>query len=502
VKVAPAGPSLDQLLATWTKGDPPVVGPGTDQQQMPETAAFDLGQNAPALFPGSVVNGSGTNMSQGVLQANPLTPGPGNVTLTGELLQRGGTVAQHVSAANFTNVSQAIQNLASQPVVPSQTGFTTLDFSAVTSSQQAEFSANASFSYLGSGGSAFFADADNSSQTHIFFHMREAYYQVSYTPDGNDMAAFFAPSVTPRVALACGCMSATAPPAYVSSVTYGSELYVMADGSATASDMESALQAAVNFGTGQASGGLTDSQKATLDQMTVHILALGGNASAESAVFQDALGDGGSNILNGLKQYIAQELTSSNQAYQAAVPIAYSVAYLDRKPIGLFPTPTAGPSPLPPGMTSSITVCLTVGNNDKEYQTPVRLTLTESNGTDLLQTGDISNATYWPDNWTNCGNNQGWVLPLSQAVPTYDLSGAVLTITAPGDSWHGQFNVWVNDTASTAPVEVLVTEPNMYYNDSGNEDPCTAYIGQQISAYSFSFSEPGELPQLSCGSQG
>jgi hypothetical protein len=492
--------SLDDQLRVWSNGDPIVRGPGSNPQQIPEAAVFSPGSNAPALFPGSVVQAAPENVATGTLISNPLPAGSGTVTMTGLLLQHDGRVSQKVSSATLPNVSQAIQNLASQPAYPNQTGYESLDYTLETSSQQAEFTANASFSYLGSGGSGFFSDADSTSETHIFFHLRQAYYQVSYTPSQGDLSGFFAKGLTTRQALGCQCMSTANPPAYISSVTYGSELYVMADGSATASDMTEALKAAVSYGAANGSGSVSAKQRATLDQMQVHVLALGGSAPAESDLFSDIPGDGGTKILSGITKYIQAQFSPKSDAVTAAVPIDYSLAYLDYHPIGMFPTPTAGQPPIPLGTTSSITVCVTVGNNDKEMQTPVYLSLTGSDGASLLpQTGDMSGGQYWNDGYSNCSNP--WVLGLSETVPTYELSGATFTVNAPGDSWHGQFQVWADDN-KYGKRAVVVTQSNMYYNDTGDQDPCGQYIGHSFSEYSFSLAEPGTNPSADCGTSG
>lgn len=156
--------------------------------------------------------------------------------------------------------------------------------------------------------------------------------------------------------------------------------------------------------------------------------------------------------------------------------------------------------------TTYIRACVTVGNNDKESQTPVLIQIHSATyGT--LYDAYVSQNQYWNDNYTNCGTVSGsnsgtyWYFKLPETLPTSGLTGATFYVYAPGDSWHGQFQAWADDNWY-GELQTLETVPNMYYNDNGNLDPCSQYINYDESAYTFTFETAGATMYQTCGVAG
>jgi hypothetical protein len=261
------------------------------------------------LYPGALVEGDPALITTGQLKPIPMVPGAGTLTLTGAHLtpSSGGTVIQHVSPADSAHVATAVQTLQDQTFNPQSVDAVASDFQIVTSSKQAELDSKASFGFGPVGASGFFDTADDTTQSHVLFTLREVYYDIAYNPDPDsaglsDLDAFFAPGTTADQAQTCGCMSTSNPPMFVKKVTYGSEFLFMASSTADSSDLKAGLQAAVSAGF-SASGSVSTEQKALLDQTNIKVLAVGGDTRNLATVISGSLGNDGKNVLSALKAY-------------------------------------------------------------------------------------------------------------------------------------------------------------------------------------------------------
>ncbi|MGH2877699.1 MAG: thiol-activated cytolysin family protein, partial [Solirubrobacteraceae bacterium] len=469
------------------------------------------------LYPGALVQGNPSYITTGQLKPIPMQPGSGTLTLAGAHLEpsSGGSVTRHVSPANGANVSDAVASLQGQKFNPSSVDAVASDFQVVTSSKQATLDAKASFSYGPVGASGFFNTANDSTQSHVLFTLREVYYDIAYDPDIggsglSDLDAFFAPGTTAAQAQACGCMSTANPPMYVKKVTYGSEFLFMASSTADSSDLKAGLQAAVKFGF-SASASVSTEQKALLDQTSIKVLAVGGDTKNLATVISGSLGNDGKDVLSALKTY-AQAAIADPDGAQLAQPIAYTLDYIDNTPVGEFaPQPDAKQPPANTDTTSSMRLTVTTTDQDKDGGDPwtVSLTVPESSGnkqvlnafspswcTTLLGRQVCSTATDM-----TFGNNSTYTVtvPLGQSVPVYDLAGATLRITDSGHSWHGGVNVDFL-LPDNSWYRTFTSYSGMYWNDD-NTDPHGCNTGHEISTYTFSLNEVNDPKAIAaaCG---
>jgi hypothetical protein len=498
------GPALRAQLKTWLGSDPAVGDNADPTNQLNEEATVGSVSN---LYPGALVQGNPSYITTGQLKPIPMAPGSGTLTLVGTHLEpsSGGTVTRHVSPATKANVATAVASLQGQSFNPNSVEAVASDFEVVTSSKQATLDAKASFSYGPVGASGFFDTADDSSQSHVLFTLREVYYDISYDPDAgsaglSDLDAFLAPGTTVAQAQTCGCMSTSNPPMYVEKVTYGSEFLFMANSTADSSDLKAGLQAAVKAGF-SASASVSTEQKAMLDQTNIKVLAVGGDTTNLATVISGSLGDDGKGVLSALKAY-AQAAIADPHGAQLADPIAYTLDYIDNSAVGEFaPRPDARQAPPDSDTTQTMQLTVTTTDQDKDGGDPwtVSLTVPESSGQEQVLNG-VSPTLTLPNpigtvsaSQLTFTNNSTFVftVPLPQTIPVYDIPGSILTITDSGHSWHGGVNV-----AFKLPdgnfYRSFTSEPGMYWNDNNNDpNRCNQKQGsnQEVSTYQFALNE-------------
>jgi len=147
---------------------------------------------------------------------------------------------------------------------------------------------------------------------------KQAFYSVTYVQEnGAQPEDVFGPSVSLQQVQSA--FSSTAPPAYVSSVTYGRIIMFRMETSAsyTSAEVETAFRYATG---GQVDGGLESTYQEILQNSSVEVITLGGNAAvASEAVTARSAGD------------LVPIITGENAVYSRnnpGVPIAYAVKYL------------------------------------------------------------------------------------------------------------------------------------------------------------------------------
>jgi hypothetical protein len=512
----PSGPSLRSLLQQWTGSDPVVGNPATGSQEG-STGDWTLGP-INHLYPGAVVEGAPGNIESANLVPVPMTPGPGTVTLTDVQVGHGGSLSSHLPSANEASVDQAVNDLRTQTqFAPATVDTSTLNFQQVTSSQQAAYDAQASFSYAGLGsGSVDFSSASSNSSNHLLFELTNTFYGVNYTPDtgpsgyGN-FDAFFAPGTTAAQAQGCGCLSASNPPMYISHVTYGTRFLFIANSTADTSEMKLAIKAAVSIGA-SGSGSLTADEKSTLDETSIQVVAVGGSTNADGDAIAGALGQNGSNVQGWLSDYVKQAL---NTGATHAVPISYTLNYLDGNRVGEYPAvPQSGQASSGSDLVSGVTLTVNMGDNDKECQTPVTAIFTDNTGQQVYNQiiagpgapratpgtdSCHSPSTICPnphegnDYWNNQSSGQPAIvcqLTFANQIHAYSLQGATLQIKGPGYSWYAGFNVTVTlptDSGQPGTYDLITTPNELEFNDNGSGNSCGA---ASTSSYTLTMYEP------------
>ncbi|PKD44679.1 thiol-activated cytolysin family protein [Rhodohalobacter barkolensis] len=147
---------------------------------------------------------------------------------------------------------------------------------------------------------------------------KQAFYTITYVQEnGAQPEDVFGPSVSLQQVQSA--FSSTAPPAYVSSITYGRIIMFRMETSSsyTSAEVETAFRYAAG---GQVEGDLESTYKEILQNSSVEVITIGGNAAvASEAVTARSAGD------------LVPIITGDNAVYSRnnpGVPIAYAVKYL------------------------------------------------------------------------------------------------------------------------------------------------------------------------------
>lgn len=277
------------------------------------------------VYPGALVVGN-----QGLLDGapDPFAIGRGQATLRIDLpgIGENGNLTIEDPSKN-TNVQAAIdESLEWWNANAYQDGYV----NAANSSYQAAESYSSSQLSLDIGLNAEWATGSVAAQFDFESNTEQrvasmAFKQVFYTitmDTPQSPAAVFGPDVT--LDQVEGIMSAQSPPAYVASVSYGRIIMVRME--TTNMDSSISLDAVLEYGSGlnSASGEINSTFDEVLQESSINIVTIGGNAEvATSAVDAANINDGAGGL-----NYI---ITGDNAIYSRTnpgVPIAYTIRYL------------------------------------------------------------------------------------------------------------------------------------------------------------------------------
>jgi hypothetical protein len=148
----------------------------------------------------------------------------------------------------------------------------------------------------------------------LFGMFSQAYFQVSFTPEGSP-PRFFADDVTIDEVMAYA--GPNNPPCYLSSVTYGRMMVMLVDSEASALEVKASLSAAWQAAvSGQVD--LAAQYKSTLSRSSITAVVVGGS----SGMAGDVISDPANNLLGWIKSQL--RLTAD----LPVTPIQYTVRYL------------------------------------------------------------------------------------------------------------------------------------------------------------------------------
>jgi len=367
-----------------------------DNGAFPDLSVFNY--NLPSLLAGSLVRGDVNFIESGQLVVLPLNPSSGTVTIGGITLKQGAKTSVHVAPATQSQLMQAFTTLANQPRQGDQNTLWDCKQSSANSSADASFQAGVSLGYLNYASfKNLFSSAETSSQNHVVIQCKVELFSLSYTPDSSPNAtvnaAYLDPSTT--VATASEFIGPGRPPLVVSMVTYGAEFFMMVDSTASSSDMEDALTAAFNYAGVSGSVALTDKQKSTLANSDIHVLSMGGRASAGSDIAPVFSGSSAADALVGWLKGNVDVSSSGGEAQETGVPISYQLNYLDGTPVAETATVNGVAKPTTSAKLTHATIQFQQEGNGKGKGTLVDIYLEDSNQkeVEVYQIGNNSTFT-------------------------------------------------------------------------------------------------------------
>jgi len=391
---------------------------GSGPQQLESGTLPDLevaDSNATALYPGAIVQGRAQDIRAGHLVENPLLRSGGTLTIDGIHFSRG-SQSQAIPVVNSASVQNALASLTGQPYAPDQGGSTYCSYSQVYNSDQAAYQVDASLSYLDIASvKNAFSETTDTTQNHVLVYCRQEYFTATFDPNSTDTSAgddaFFDKNLS--LDLAKRYIASGNPPLYIDSVTYGSELYILASSKSTASDMMDTLKVAVSYGGVSGSGSFTDHQTSVLNSMNVSAVARGGRATAQEGVLT-SLTPG--TVAAGLVSYIHNSINiagGSTGPQEYGIPLSYHLSYLDFQPVAEVATVYGTKYAASPRMLKSALVHFHQDGDGKDWDTEVDLMLKNGVGGMVAQS-HLGQHTPFGDNTTTQDYPINLVSPISQ----------------------------------------------------------------------------------------
>lgn len=147
---------------------------------------------------------------------------------------------------------------------------------------------------------------------------------------------------------------------------------------------------------------------------------------------------------------------------------------------------------------TSVQACVKVGTLSKNANVGVTLTLVTPGGDSTAQI--VGAKHFWLFGYSNCPGiawpgQQGWTLTFAHPVAASGLTAAAsyLRVASTTQSaWHGRFELFTGAGATLTPI--LLTRPNMYYNQKSLADPCGD--DESVNTYQFPLAA---APPGTCG---
>ena len=356
------------------------AGVQLDQGSFPDLSVFDY--NLPSLLAGSLVRGDANYIQSGQLVSLPLTPSSGTVILGGVTLKDGATNSVHVTQATQAQLAQAFTTLANQPFQTDQSTLWNCRQQDASSSADASFQVNVSLGYLTYASfKNLFSSADTSTQHHVVIQCKVELFTLYYKPDttpSNVANAVYLDPATP-VNTAAEFIGPGRPPLVVNSVTYGAEFFMMVDSTASSRDMEDALNAAFSYAGVSGSVGLDDKQKSTLSNSEIHVLSMGGRASAAGQIAPVFSGNSAPDALVAWLKGNVDVSASGTAVQETGVPISYQLSYLDTTTVAETATVNGVAKPTSNAQMTGATIQFQQEGNGKGKDTKVDIYLEDTN---------------------------------------------------------------------------------------------------------------------------
>ncbi len=420
--------------------------------------------NAAALYPGAIVQGRDKDIRTGHLVENPLLRSGGTITIDGIHFSRG-SQSQDLAVVNSSTVQNAVANLTGQPYAPDQGGSTYCSYSQVYNSDQAAYQVDASLSYLDIASvKNAFSQTTNTAENHILVYCRQEYFTVTFDPKSTDTSAgddaFFDKNLS--LELAKRYIAPGNPPLYIDSVTYGSELYILASSKSKASDMLDTLQAAVSYAGVSGTGSFSDHQTSVMNSMQVTAVARGGRATAQEGVLTSMTPD---TVAKGLVQYIRNSINISKGStgpQEYGIPLSYHLSYLDFQPVAEVATIYGTKYAASPRMLKSASVHFHQDGDGKDWDTEVDLMFKNGSG-GLVAQSHLGQHTAFGDNTTTQEYPINLVKPISQDELLASGSFDIIIHPNGNDRWNytAYLTIVWDDGTKTVGLEQNWQDQNM-----------------------------------------
>jgi hypothetical protein len=331
-------------------------------QQLERLIAFN--PSADSLYPGAIVQGR--DLPQGILTAITVPRNPLTVTITDLNVPEGTILSATAENPSLSTVTAAIHKLLSGAINEQQPAKISFNQTQVNSIDQAMLKLGASVQWMSGSVSGSFHTATEQSLSRYLVRVVQAYYTVSCDPPSNPVSMFAHGTIFNDVT---NYVNMSNPPAYVATVTYGRELWMLVESTAESNLLQATLNASFNAVVVSGQLSLTAEQQSLIEQSSIQVMTLGGSGEAAVTLIN---GD----KVSGLRQYLTAGQNYSKDSPGAV--ISYSVRYLQDNDIARvsssadYSINTSHPSPERPTLLRAV-VALNTGDDDKDDDTFVSI---------------------------------------------------------------------------------------------------------------------------------
>jgi hypothetical protein len=348
--------------------------------------------NADSLYPCALVQGK--SLPDGVLNPIKVPRNTATITITDFISSNPtSTYSQRVQNPSLETVTLAttrILNQTLQPNQPSKMSYSETDMSSV---EEGLLKLGASYKWLSGSVSGNFTTNAKKSKTTMMIRFVQSYYTISCEPPSAP-DSFISHHAQPSDF--SNYVGPQNPPAYVASVTYGRELWMLIQSDHDSSDVMSSLSAAFNFGV---SGGHVDmdaEQKKVLNESSIQTMILGGNGhTAIEALTADQA--------HSVQEYLLAGADFSRSS--PGVIISYTVRYLLDNDVArvssstdyVIRTSKANPAAVP---VTSATVTWKTNGDGKDWNTQPVVDVVDATGRTVAHV-DCCSADRNGDKWDN-----------------------------------------------------------------------------------------------------
>jgi hypothetical protein len=352
--------------------------------------AFD--PNADTLFPGSLVQGK--SLPDGVLSPIVTERTPLTITVT-DLVSSdpNASYSKRVANPSLATITDAKQQILNQQLATNQPAKITYSETTMSSLEEGFLKLGASYRWLTGNVSGSFQLNTSNYSTSLMIRFVQSYYTVSAEPPSSPT------SYISNKASFDSFQSYTGPgnpPTYVSSVTYGRELWMLIESNHEASEVKAALDAAFSAAASGGSINLSAGQKKVFDESSIQILILGG---AGRPAVQVVVGD----HVSALKDFLLAGASYSKSS--PGVIISYVVRYLKDNDVARvssatdYTIKTSAANPEAVGLRNMRVTWTTTGD-DKDWNSQPVVDVYDRTGRHVGHV-DCCSADRNGDHWTN-----------------------------------------------------------------------------------------------------
>ncbi len=428
------------------------VGSGADRKEVFEEnrkltevlekyTAFN--PNADTLFPGSLVQGA--SLPDGVLSPIVTSRTPLIITIT-DLVSSDphATYSKTVSEPRLSTVTDATKQILDQNLAVDQPAKITYSETSISSLEEGFLKLGASYHWLSGNVSGSFQLNSTSYSTSLMIRFVQSYYTVSAQAPSNPISYIADNASYTSFSNYAGPKN---PPAYISDVTYGRELWMLVQSNHDANEVKAALDASFSAAAAGGNINLSAGQKKTLDESDIQILILGG---AGKPAVEVVTGD----HVSSMKSYLLAGASYSRTS--PGVIISYTARYLKDNDVARvssatdYVIKTSQPNPEAIGLRSMRAIWTTTGD-DKDWNTQPRVDVYDRSGRHVGHV-DCCSADRNGDHWVNGMVTSDNLQVLVGGLTNLDLSqGRFSAIRVPvgNDDWDYSIKVefdWMDGT--------------------------------------------------------